>query len=131
MSSSVPPAGPFLRLAIFLAAFVGVLLLVLIASCVRIHPTMHVGPAIPVLAFTVCGTVSLASSWLLYRRHNYALPVYCASWMLNITGWVALKLSSRSDPLWFIVFYAFGILCLAAVLIFRLRKELAQRAIAV
>jgi hypothetical protein len=131
MPSSVPPAGPFLRLAIFLAAFVGVLLLVLIASCVRIHPTMHVGPAIPVLAFAVCGTVSLASSWLLYRRHYYALPVYCASWMLNITGWVALKLTSRSDPLWFIVFYAFGILCFAGVLIFRLRKELAQRAIAV
>src|SRR6266404_5734818 len=123
MSSSVSPTGPFLRIAIFLAAFVGVLLLVLAASCVRIYPTMHVGPIVPVLAFSACGTVSVASSWLLYRRHCYAIPVYCASWILNITGWVALKFTARSDPLWFIVFYAFGILCLAAVLIFRLRKE--------
>ena len=131
MSNSVPPAGPFLRLAIFLAVFAGALLLLLTASYVRLFQTMHVGPTIPLLAFTVCSGVSFASSWLLYRRHSYALQVYGASWVLNTTGWIALKLTSGSYPLWIIGSYAFGMLCLGAVFIFRLRKELAQGAIAV
>ena len=122
MSALALPADSALRLATLLAAVLGLLLFRQAAAA---------GSVPLILGLSLCGVISLGASWLLYRRHRFALPVYCASWALNIVAYVAIRIRvAHPEPPWSLFLYALGLACLALFIIVRVHKDLAHRALA-
>jgi branched-subunit amino acid ABC-type transport system permease component len=120
-------------MATYLAAFFGAWALVYATACVQSHlggRTMHAAALALIVGLSICGTLNLLASWLLYRRHALALLVYSASWLVNIVGMVALLLGDRSRPVWIVIVFALALSWWAFVMIRSVRNGLAQRAIA-
>ena len=120
------PHGSLLS-ACLIATMFGIVFLSIAAGCLLDHldkfPT-RVGPEFLILGGSLCGVLNLAAAWLLYRRHSWAIPVYAASWSLNIMACIAIGLGAHTKPRWFVLSIAVGLMYLALSLIIQVRREL-------
>lgn len=127
MATLIRSRGPTLRSATLLAVFFGFLLLVYAAATVgtALHnrPLSRVS-VLEISSFCLWGALNLIASWALYRRRSWAIPVYGASWLFNVTGLLALGLTSHSKPTWYLLLVAGGMAYLAVLLVARARTEL-------
>jgi hypothetical protein len=133
MSREPHSRGPSYRAVTLVTVGAGVILLLLAAAYLQIyleHPESRSDFIVPVFGLAIDGLVSVAASWLLFRRYSAALPVYCLSWVLNIAVFIDLRVTTHSDPLWYVVGYALCLVSLALILIRSASRGLRRHEIA-